>query len=63
MSKKVLVVDDDYRVTRLLSFLFEKNGYACEVGHDGEVAIEKIECEKPALIILDVKMPKKNGFS
>lgn len=62
MSKKILVADDEYYITRSLSFMFQKEGYECMVAHDGQAAIDQIKTVKPALIFLDVDMPKKNGY-
>ena len=62
MGKKILIVDDEYYLTRSLSFMLQKEGFDCEVAHDGQVALEKIESEKPDLIFLDVNMPKKDGY-
>lgn len=62
MAKKILIVDDEYYITRSLSFLFQKEGYHCRVAYDGQAAIEQIKSDKPDLMFLDVDMPRKNGF-
>ncbi len=61
MGKKILVVDDEYFITRSLSFMLQKEGFEVNVAHDGQRAIEEIGQDKPDLIFLDVDMPKKDG--
>ena len=62
MAKKVLVVDDDVNTVKFLSAALEQNGYEALGAHNGKEGLEKIESEKPDLVILDVMMPKKTGF-
>jgi CheY-like chemotaxis protein len=63
MPKKVLVVDDDDNTRRFLTVALEENGYEAVTAADGEEGYEKIREEAPDLILLDVMMPKKTGFS
>ena len=63
MSKKVLVVDDDDNTRRFLTVALEENGYEAITAEDGDEGYRKIEEEIPDLILLDVMMPKKTGFS
>jgi two-component system alkaline phosphatase synthesis response regulator PhoP len=62
MGKNILVVDDEYFITRSLSFLFQKEGFDVRVAHDGEAALEEIKSGQPDLIFMDMDMPKKNGL-
>lgn len=62
MGNKILVVDDEYYITRSLSFLFKKEGYEVNVAGDGEAALTEIARERPDLIFLDVDMPRMNGL-
>ena len=62
MSRKILIVDDEFCITRSLSFMFKKEGYVCETVHDGQGALDRIAAGKPALIFLDVDMPVKDGY-
>jgi len=62
MAKKILVVDDDESTRKFLSVALEENGYEPITAENGRVGLEKIETENPALVILDVMMPKKTGF-
>ena len=63
MGQKVLVVDDDPNTVRFLSVALEEGGYEPIGAADGKEGWEKTLAEKPALIILDVMMPKRTGFS
>lgn len=64
MSDKrlVLVVDDDPDLVEAVSMKLESENYRIGKAYDGIQAWEKIKEEKPALVILDVMMPKKNGY-
>lgn len=62
MSKRVLIVDDEPNIVISLEFLMKREGFAVSVARDGEEALERIRAERPDLVILDVMMPKLNGF-
>ncbi len=64
MSEKqlVLVVDDDPDLVEAVSMKLESLEYRVAKAYDGQEAMEKITQEKPVLIILDVMMPRKNGW-
>jgi len=62
MPKRVLVVDDDENTRRFLSVALEANGYEAVTAEDGDDGFQKVQEEKPDLILLDVMMPKKTGF-
>jgi twitching motility two-component system response regulator PilH len=59
---KVLVVEDSLPQREMISDLLQKSGLAVAVAADGLEAIEKIEAVAPDLIILDIVMPRMNGF-
>ena len=59
---KVMVVDDSPTDLKLMSGPFLSKGYELITATDGEDALEKAESEHPDLIVLDVIMPKLNGF-
>ncbi len=61
-DKRVLVVDDEPFILRSLSFVLQKEGFPVSEATNGEEALDKIRSEHPAVILLDVMMPKKNGF-
>ncbi len=63
MAKKVLVVDDDPNTVRFLTVALEENGYEPIGAVDGKEGFEKAKSELPALILLDVMMPKRTGFT
>jgi len=63
MPKRVLVVDDDENTRRFLSVALEANGYEAVTAEDGDDGFNKVQEQKPDLILLDVMMPKKTGFS
>lgn len=60
---KVLIVDDNKQITSILEEYAKKEGYETIVAFDGEEAIELFEKEEPDIILLDVMMPKKDGFT
>lgn len=62
MPKKILVVDDEKDITETLSFMLKAKGYDVLEGHDGEEGLKIAKEEMPDLIILDVMMPKMNGY-
>lgn len=63
MSKeKVLVVDDDPSLSELLSYNLEAAGYEVLTARDGQDGLRKFYAERPELIVLDVTMPRLNGY-
>ena len=61
-APKILVVEDSPTYLRQISDLLQENGYQAIAAIDGEQALEKSVRENPDLIILDIILPKKNGF-
>ncbi|WP_324825217.1 response regulator transcription factor [Sinanaerobacter sp. ZZT-01] len=61
--EKLLIVDDNKQIGSILEEYAKKEGYQTIIATDGEEAIRKFEEEKPDIILLDVMMPKKDGFS
>ncbi len=61
-NKLILVVDDDPDLVESVGMKLESEGYKVAKAYDGVEAEEKIKEEKPALIVLDVMMPRKNGY-
>ncbi|MFH1335710.1 MAG: response regulator [Candidatus Zixiibacteriota bacterium] len=62
MSKKVLVVDDEEIIRRTLRINLAQWGYEAEEASDGDQALEALDGKKVDLLILDILMPKKNGW-
>lgn len=62
MQKKILIVDDQKGVRRLLEELFKKEGWDVKVAADGQEAITRVEERLPDIILMDVKMPNMSGL-
>jgi len=62
MTTKVLIADDEPNIVISLEFLMAREGYEVVVAGDGEEALEQIERHTPDLVLLDVMMPKRNGY-
>jgi DNA-binding response OmpR family regulator len=63
MSKeKILVVEDDRHISKLVKYNLEKTGYGCAIAEDGEEALDILAKERFELIILDIMLPKMDGF-
>ncbi|MBU0574156.1 MAG: response regulator [Candidatus Margulisbacteria bacterium] len=61
-KQKIMVVDDEKEVQDVLQTRFEALGYDVVIAENGEEALEKVKTDKPDLIILDIKMPKLDGY-
>ena len=59
---KILVVDDEASIVTMLAYNLKKEGYDVVTAEDGEVALEKFESENPDLLLLDIIMPKMDGY-
>ncbi len=62
MSDKVLVVDDDQNICELLKLYLESDGYTAYVANDGKAAVEMFQDKSPDLVLLDIMLPKKDGW-
>ncbi|MDX1765230.1 MAG: response regulator, partial [bacterium] len=62
MSKKVLIVDDEPNIVLSLEFLMEEAGYNVRSVTDGEKALDAVRQEVPDLILLDIMLPKRDGY-
>ena len=62
MNRKILVVDDEKPIADILKFNLEKEGYDVELAYDGDEAVKKTYKDNPDLVILDIMLPKKDGF-
>ncbi|MBA7651048.1 Protein-glutamate methylesterase/protein-glutamine glutaminase [subsurface metagenome] len=61
-QKTVVVVDDDRTLVKAIKFELEKRGFAVYAAYDGEKALKVIAKNRPDLIVLDVMMPKMDGY-
>ena len=62
MTHKVLIADDEPNIVISLEFLMKREGHQVLLARDGEEALRLIRSERPQLVLLDVMMPRKNGF-
>ena len=62
MPRKVLIVDDEPNIVTSLVFLMKKAGFETAVARDGDEALAEVERFHPDLVLLDVMMPKRDGF-
>ena len=60
--KKILIVDDEPDIVEVLKFPLEASGYECICAYDGETGLKSAKELSPDLMILDVMLPKINGF-
>ena len=63
MNKKILIVDDEKAIVDILNYNLKREGYDTIQAYDGEEAIEIFNKEMPDLVLLDVMLPKIDGFS
>lgn len=63
MSKKILIVDDERAIVDILNHNLKREGYETVHAYDGEEAINTVKEENPDLVLLDVMLPKMDGFS
>ncbi len=61
-AQKVLIVDDNVDAAQTAGWLMEKLGYAIELAHDGNSALEKALELRPEIILLDIGLPGRNGY-
>lgn len=62
MTKTVLIVDDEPNIVLSVEFLMKREGHIALTAGDGQAALEVLATKHPDLMILDVMMPRKNGF-
>ena len=62
MSKRILIADDEANIVISLEFLMKREGFDVQVAMDGEAALQAIAAQLPDLILLDIMLPKKDGF-
>jgi two-component system alkaline phosphatase synthesis response regulator PhoP len=62
MARKILVVDDERHIVRLVEVNLTRAGYEVLTAYDGVEALEVVRKDKPDMIVLDVMMPRMDGF-
>ncbi len=62
MTKRILLVDDDKEVVRLMKAYLEQAGFETLVAYDGETALHTLRREKPDLVLLDLMLPDRDGW-
>ena len=62
MAKKILVVDDEPDILKVVVFRLEKAGYKVTAAEDGQKALDSVQREKPDLILLDLRLPVIDGY-
>ena len=62
MAKSVLIVDDEPNIVLSLEFLMKQAGFDIRVARDGEEALKLVDESPPDLILLDVMIPKRDGY-
>ena len=62
MKKTILIAEDESHIQKMIANRLKSHGYKVVTTDDGEEALEQITATKPDLIILDLTMPKKNGY-
>jgi len=62
MTRKVLIADDEQNIVISLEFLLKREGFEVLVAGDGEAALQMVAEHHPDLVLLDVMMPKRNGY-
>jgi len=61
-NTKILIVDDDQNICELIRLYLEKDHFTTAIAHNGQQALELVATEKPDLILLDIMMPKLDGW-
>ena len=62
MSKKILIVEDELFIAEMYKIKFESYGYEVATAHDGEEGIKVANKFMPDLVLLDLMMPRKDGY-
>ncbi len=62
MAKRILIADDEPNIVVSLEFLMKREGFEVLVASDGEAALQSMTAQMPDLVLLDIMLPKKDGF-
>ncbi len=58
----ILVVDDEPEIVKLVAKVMEARGHRVSIGHDGQDALDQVAKERPDVLVLDLNLPKVDGF-
>ena len=61
-NQRILVVDDDRNICEIIRLYLEKEGFEVIIANDGQEALNLFKAKTPAVVVLDVMMPKMDGF-
>jgi CheY-like chemotaxis protein len=61
-GRRILIVDDEFSIRLICSINFQASGWECAEARDGEEALERIRLEQPDVVLLDVMMPRLDGW-
>lgn len=62
MKKRILIADDEPNIVLSLEYLMKREGFEVQVAIDGEAALQAIAAQLPDLVLLDIMLPRKDGF-
>ena len=62
MNELILLVDDEPSIVQLARMYLEREGFRIASANDGEAALDQVARQQPALVVLDVMLPKLDGF-
>ena len=62
MKKRILIADDEPNIVLSLEYLMKREGFEVQVAIDGEAALQAISAQLPDLVLLDIMLPRKDGF-
>jgi DNA-binding response OmpR family regulator len=62
MATKILIADDEPNIVTSLEFLMSRQGYETRVARDGDEALMEVERFEPDLVLLDIMLPRRDGF-
>ncbi len=63
MAKKILIIDDDPTLLKMLETFLSSHDFTVDTAIDGDEGLAHIKQQRPDLIILDIQMPKMNGYT
>jgi two-component system alkaline phosphatase synthesis response regulator PhoP len=63
MARKILIVDDDSDLVEAVTLILKSKKFEVVAAYDGKEGIEKVKTERPDLVVLDVMMPEKDGYT